>query len=67
LTETVNTDVAQELSDRKEAGGHQQRWEGIAEVVEVLFLAVVATATAWSGYQAAKWMVVRPPSSSEGP
>lgn len=55
MTETVNTDVAQELSDRKGSAGHQQRWERIAEVVEVLFLAVVATATAWSGYQAAKW------------
>lgn len=55
MTETVNTDVAQELSDRSEARGHKQRWEQVAEVVEVLFLAVVATATAWSGYQAAKW------------
>ena len=25
MTETVNTDVAQELSDRKGSGGHQQR------------------------------------------
>lgn len=55
MTETVNTDVAQELSDRNEGKAHKQRWEQVAEVVEVLFLAVVATATAWSGYQAAKW------------
>ena len=55
MTESVNTDVAHELSAGNEGKGHQQRWERIAEIVEVLFLAVVATATAWSGYQAAKW------------
>jgi hypothetical protein len=54
MPETVNTDVAQELSDRNE-GRHKERWERVAEIVEVLFLAIVATATAWSGYQAAKW------------
>ena len=54
MTETVNTDVAQELSDRNEAR-HKERWERVAEIVEVMFLAIVATATAWSGYQAAKW------------
>jgi hypothetical protein len=55
MVESVNADVAQELSDRNDGGGHKQRWEQVAEVIEVLFLAVVATTTAWSGYQAAKW------------
>jgi hypothetical protein len=31
------------------------RWEGTVEIVEGLLLAVVAVATAWSGYQAARW------------
>ena len=55
MTESVNADVAQELNERNEARGNKQRWEQVAEIVEVMFLAVVATATAWSGYQAAKW------------
>lgn len=54
MTETVNADVAKELSDTDDAR-HKERWERIAEIVEVLFLAIVATTTAWSGYQAAKW------------
>jgi hypothetical protein len=55
LAESLNADVAQELSERSGPTGHRQRWEEIAEIVEVLFLAVVAMATAWSGFQAAKW------------
>ena len=31
---------------------HRARW---VEIVEALVLAIVAVATAWSGYQAAKW------------
>jgi hypothetical protein len=31
---------------------HQKRW---IEIVEAVVLAIVAVATAWSGYQAAKW------------
>jgi hypothetical protein len=30
-------------------------WEEVVEIVEVIVLALVAIATAWSGYQAAKW------------
>ncbi len=55
MAESLNSDVAQELHERSELGGHTQGWEQFAEVVELLFLAIVATATAWSGYQAAKW------------
>lgn len=55
MADPVNADVAQELSERQGASGHEQRWERIAEIIEVLFLAVVATTTAWSGFQAAKW------------
>src|SRR5215469_2456030 len=32
----------------------QSRWE-LIEIIEALILALVAVATAWSGYQAAQW------------
>jgi hypothetical protein len=39
----------------REAGGtSQSRWE-VIEIIEALILALVAVATAWSGYQAAQW------------
>ena len=31
------------------------RWERLVEILEACVLAVVAVATAWSGYQAARW------------
>ena len=30
-------------------------WEEVVEILEAIFLAIVAIATAWSGYQAARW------------
>ena len=48
-----NIEVARILSERKESSpplGH-----AILEIAEALLLAVVAIATAWSGYQAALW------------
>jgi hypothetical protein len=33
----------------------KRRWETLVEVVEVLVLAIVAVATSWSGYAAARW------------
>src|SRR5580765_5496169 len=35
--------------------GRRARWEELVEIVEAALLALVAVATAWSGYQAAKW------------
>jgi len=54
VAEPLNSDVAQELNERNRHQ-HTQRWEELAEIVEVIFLAIVATATAWSGYQASRW------------
>jgi len=34
---------------------HQSKWLEALEIVEAIVLAMVAIATAWSGYQAAKW------------
>ena len=41
-------------TDEKERQ-RKKRWETIVEIVEVLVLAIVAVATAWSGYSAARW------------
>ncbi|MGA2689907.1 MAG: hypothetical protein ABSE85_17740 [Candidatus Korobacteraceae bacterium] len=48
-----NIEVAHHLSERHE--GPQSRAHEILEIVEAIVLAVVAIATAWSGYQAALW------------
>src|SRR5271169_1895471 len=53
---TSNVEFAQKI---KESGHHRPsttesraRW---VEIAEAIVLAIVATSTAWSGYQAAKW------------
>jgi hypothetical protein len=54
----ANIELAHELSHGHDhAGPHQtrERWHTIIEVLEVLVLAIVAVATAYSGFQAAKW------------
>jgi len=48
-----NIEVAHHLSEHHE--GQQTRAHEILEIVEAIVLAVVAIATAWSGYQAALW------------
>jgi len=48
-----NIDVAHHLSEHRKSptrGGHE-----ILEIIEAIVLAIVAIATAWSGYQAALW------------
>src|SRR5262245_28282455 len=56
MPEDMNIETAYTLS---EAGGEEEetgrRRREVAEIVEVVILAVVAVATAWSGYQAARW------------
>ena len=56
MPEDMNIETAYTLS---EAGGEEEetgrRRREIGEIVEVVILAVVAVATAWSGYQAARW------------
>jgi hypothetical protein len=52
----ANVEFAHELS-HGHAGPHltRERWHTIVEVLEVILLAIVAVATAYSGFQAAKW------------
>jgi hypothetical protein len=45
-----NIEIAHHLSEPKESAEH-----AILEILEALVLAIVAIATAWSGYQAALW------------
>jgi hypothetical protein len=54
----ANIEFAHELSHgHAHAAPHlsRERWHTIVEVLEVILLAIVAVATAYSGFQAAKW------------
>jgi hypothetical protein len=54
----ANIEFAHELSHGHGHSGSQlsrERWHTIVEVLEVILLAIVAVATAFSGFQAAKW------------
>jgi hypothetical protein len=57
MPEDLNVEIAGGLA---EAGEPQEqpeklRWERFVEISEAVVLAIVAVATAWSGYQAARW------------
>ena len=52
----LTIEVAQKLNEEKEHHApHSSRSVEILEIVEAIVLALVAVATAWSGYQAALW------------
>jgi hypothetical protein len=52
----MNIEVARHLSKgHKDESAEPSRLHRIVEIVEALVLALVACATAWSGYQAARW------------
>jgi len=53
--ENANIEMAHKLSETESSERSRRRWEEVAEIFEVLILAVIAVATAWSGYQAARW------------
>jgi hypothetical protein len=58
MPEGMNVEVAHKLSESEEAAGAEPQrkgWRELVEILEVAILAVVAVATAWSGYQATKW------------
>lgn len=65
MTEGANLEVAHHLTEHGHGDAHgdahggdrgkHHRSHRILEIVEVFLLAVVAIATAWSGFQAAKW------------
>jgi hypothetical protein len=54
----MNVEVAHGLTDPEEHAEHAEEnpfWLKVLEIFEVVLLAVVAIATAWSGYQATRW------------
>ncbi len=56
MPEGMNVEVAHKLSEsHHEAARRRRGWKEVSEIMEVILLAVVAVATAWSGYQAARW------------
>ena len=54
MPEQMNVEVAHKLSERERTAREKRRWEEVIEILEVVLLALAATATAWGGYQAAK-------------
>ena len=57
MAENINVEVAHKLSEHEHArvATRRGRWHTVLETAEVVLLAVVAIATAWSGFQAALW------------
>ena len=57
MPEGSNLEIAHALSAKAEAetASSKARWEEVVEILEALLLAFVVVATAWSGYQAARW------------
>ncbi len=55
IPENMNVELSHKLSEREEESHRRERWETVAEIIEVLVLAVVAVATAWTGFQASRW------------
>ena len=55
MPESENIELAQQLSEQESPAEERSRWEELIEIVEVIVLAIIAIATAWSGFQAAKW------------
>ena len=55
MSEDMNVEAAYSLGERGAAEKQRRRPREVSEIFEVIILAIVAVATAWSGYQAAKW------------
>ncbi len=56
MPEGMNIEVAHKLTESEPETGHKpSRAEERVEIAEAVVLALVAVATAWSGYQSAKW------------
>jgi hypothetical protein len=55
MPESEHDTPAHDVSEQPTAPEGQSVWEELIELIEVIVLALVAIATAWSGYQAAQW------------
>lgn len=63
LTTQVETEAA--LTPYIDLPEKYDRWEPVAEVIATIVLAIATLATAWSGYQAARWGGVQSTSYSQ--
>lgn len=55
MPEELNREIAEALVASESARATETRWKQTVEIIEAALLAIVAVATAWSGYQAARW------------
>ena len=57
MPEDLNAEIAGGLAETvgPSERASRARWERTVEIIEAIVLAIVAVATAWSGYQAARW------------
>src|SRR6476646_6228632 len=57
MPEDLNAEIAAGLAEASDEQTERERvrWERLVEILEACVLAGVAVATAWSGYQAARW------------
>ena len=57
MPEGASIEIAHSLTEQEHGHGtiRHEGWHRVLEVLEVGLLAIVAIATAWSGFQAAKW------------
>src|SRR5271163_298628 len=56
MSDSATSRVVEKPNERFEHAMHpRSRAEEVIEIIEAVVLAVVAVATAWSGYQAARW------------
>ena len=61
--ESEHSVPAPDVSEQKAPPEEHAVWEELTEIIEVIVLALVAIATAWSGYQAAEWNGQQSPES----
>jgi hypothetical protein len=54
VPEGMNVEIAHKLTEHEKHLRDKRGWEEFVEILEAVVLALVAVATAWSGYQAAK-------------
>ena len=56
MPESSNIEIAQKLTEHRDAESSKRSWQDLVlEILEAVLLGVVAVATAWSAYHAAKW------------
>ena len=56
MPESSNIEIVERLAEHRDAESAKKSWQDlVVEILEAVLLGVVAVATAWSAYHAAKW------------